>query len=181
MIGGVVEPGIVVSGENRAYRWPAGDLNAKDPGRLVTATGRAFNPREDAFSVTIRLKTAVAADQNIIQKGQAPSPGIWKIEMASSGRVFCFFKGEVGRAAIGSLEGVSLADDAWHTVRCIRRSAGVTIIVDGGSPRTQARATGRIANGWPLTIGGKSQCNPDNNVTCQYYVGDIDRVVVRRR
>jgi Laminin G domain len=180
-IGSEVETGVVADGET-GYRWPAGDLNVEDPQRLVRATSRAFNPRRDAFSVTVRFKTGVAADQNIIQKGQAPSGGgMWKIEMASSGRVVCLFRGSAGRGAIGSEQGVSLANDEWHTVRCIRRSRAVAIIVDGGEPRKQVRRTGRIANTWPLTIGGKSQCNPPNNVTCQYYVGMLDRAVVKRR
>jgi hypothetical protein len=183
-IGSVVETG-VQDGNKTGYRWPAGNLGERNDERLVTVDRRGFNPGRDAFSVTIRLKTDVAAQQNIIQKGQAPTPGgMWKIEMESSGRVFCLFKGSAGRAAIGSVQGVSLANDRWHTVRCIRRPGGVTIIVDDREPRRQANPTGRISNDQPVAIGGKTQCNPahpTNPVSCQYYVGLLDRAVVRRR
>jgi hypothetical protein len=73
-----------------------------------------------------------------------------------------------------------VADGAWHTVRCIRRRAGVTVIVDSFLPRTQDGRTGRIANHTRLAIGGKLFCNPPN-VSCQDYVGLLDRVVVRRK
>jgi hypothetical protein len=73
-----------------------------------------------------------------------------------------------------------VSDDEWHTVRCVRRSKGVTVIVDGGQPRRQAGRTGKIANAFDLAIGGKLTCNPPN-VSCQYYVGQLDRVIVRRR
>jgi Laminin G domain len=178
-IGSVVETGVpvIVGGENRAYRWLAGNLDQENPARLVGVNSSALNPRTDAFAVTIRLKTS-AVNQNIIQKGQASTTGgMWKIEMLN-GRVFCLFKGLAGRRAIGSSQTVS--DDVWHTVRCIRRARGVTIIVDGGTPRTEVGRTGRIANTWRLAIGGKSSCNPPQ-VQCQYYVGLLDRVIVRRR
>jgi Laminin G domain len=183
IIGTVVETDVAdpeLSGGNTAFRWPGGDLSVENPERLVTVDRSALNPRRDGFEVTIRLKTN-ATDHNIIQKGQATTEGgMWKIEM-DGGRAICSFKGSAGRAAVGSAQTMSLADDEWHRVRCVRRSNGVTIRVDDRVPRTQAGRTGRIANSLPLTIGGKWNCNPPNNVTCQYYVGLVDRVVVRRR
>jgi hypothetical protein len=177
-IGSDVETGVVVSGDNRAYNWPAGNLDVVNPERLVTVDSRALNPRRDAFAVTIRLKTGAADNNNVIQKGQATTAGgMWKIDMLD-GRIFCTFKGAAGRAGIGSR--LTVSDDAWHTVQCVRRRTGVTITVDGGVPRTQAGRTGRIANAYPLSIGGKTTCNPPT-VQCHYYVGLLDRVIVRRR
>jgi hypothetical protein len=175
-IGSTVETGVVVSGTNKAYQWPA-DVDVVDNNRLVKVNSRALNPRRDAFAVTIRLKTGVGENNNIIQKGQATTAGgMWKIDILN-GRIFCTFKGAAGRAAIGSRETVS--DDAWHTVQCVRRRTGVTITVDGGVPRKQAGRTGRIANDWPLAIGGKLVCNA-GTVQCHYYVGLLDRAIVRR-
>jgi hypothetical protein len=59
------------------------------------------------------------------------------------------------------------------------RSTGVTIIVDGGTPRTVAHATGNIANTKPLAIGGKAVCN-GTTIQCDYFVGLLDRAVVQR-
>jgi hypothetical protein len=175
-IGSVVVTG-VDSGGDLVYEWPAGDLGVENPERLVTVPGRGFNPQRNGFAVTIRFKTA-DANHNMIQKGQATAPGLWKVEL-DNGRAKCLFKGSSGQGAIGS--SLSLADNEWHTVRCARRSGRVSITVDGGAPRTIERRTGKIANAAPVAIGGKFACNPPNGVSCQYYVGQISRAVVKRR
>ena len=137
---------------------------------------RSLNPGTGAFAVTIRLRTG-AGDQNIIQKGQATtSGGMWKIDMVK-GHVKCTFKGSRGRVGVGSRKTVS--DSVWHTVRCVRRTTGVSIRVDGGTSRTTAGRTGRIANSSRLSIGGKASCDPPR-VQCDYYIGLLDRVVVQR-
>jgi hypothetical protein len=183
-IGDAVETGVddpdFGNPANRAYEWPAPAPAVRDDQRLVTVDRRAFNPRRDAFAVTLRLKTD-AVDTNIIQKGQATTAGgLWKIEVDELGRAICFFRGSAGRRAVSS--GPQLVNDnVWHTVRCERRRRSVSIIVDGGARRTQAGRTGRVANDVPVTIGGKFRCNPPGGPSCQYYVGLLDRVVVRRR
>jgi hypothetical protein len=175
-IGSAVRTGVVLSGET-GYRWSRQNKAGYHPERLVTVGSSLLNPRRDAFAVTVRLYTG-AGDQNIIQKGQARTAGgMFKIDMVR-GHVICVFKGSAGRAAIRSRR--TVWDGAWHTVRCERRRRGVSIAVDGGVRRTQAGRTGRIANTWPLSIGGKWRCNPPN-VQCDYYVGHLDRAVVRRR
>jgi hypothetical protein len=176
-IGSEVETSVTVSGET-GYRWSAVNGDVVDPERLVMVNSSALNPGRDAFAVTIRLKTSVTGNHNIIQKGQTGTAGgMWKIDMLN-GRIFCTYTGAAGRVAIGSRQTVS--DDVWHTVSCERRRTGVTISVDGGLPRAQAGRTGRIANPWPLAIGGKPKCNQATTM-CHYYVGLLDRVIVRRR
>jgi hypothetical protein len=44
--------------------------------------------------------------------------------------------------------------------------------------RRSLGATGRIANSYPFTIGGKFRCN-QTTVTCDYFSGDVDYVTVR--
>jgi Laminin G domain len=167
----------VPSGAGVVYEWPA-DPGVEDPQRLVTVPGAGFNPQRRGFAVTVRFRTS-APDHNIIQKGQATSPGLWKIEL-DAGRAKCLFKGSSGRGAIGS-SGTGLADGNWHTVRCVRRSGRVSITVDGGAPRTIERKTGKIANAAAVSLGGKLTCNPPNGVSCQYYVGQMSRAVVKKR
>jgi hypothetical protein len=174
-IGSAVETGVVLSGA-RGYRWPWQNKHGPHPQRLVTVQGSRLNPRRDAFAVTVRLRTGTG-DQNIIQKGQARTAGgMFKIDMAR-GRVFCTFKGSAGRVVVGSRQ--TVRDRVWHTVRCKRRSAGVTIVVDGGRRRTTLGRTGKIANSWALSIGGKLHCDPPD-VDCDYYVGLLDRAIVKR-
>ena len=167
----------VTSGDFTVYEWPDADLSIENPERLVRVPSSGLNPRRADYLVTVRFRTN-APDQNIIQKGQAASPGLWKIEL-NNGRAFCFFKGAGGRGSIGSASRVD--DGDWHTVKCVRRPNSVSITVDGGGGRTIERTTGRIANAADVAIGGKLFCNPANNVSCQYYVGMIDRAVIKRR
>jgi Laminin G domain len=175
-IGSAVRTGVVLSGET-GYRWSGQNKAGYHPERLVNVDSSLLNPRRGAFAVTVRLNTG-AGDQNIIQKGQARTAGgMFKIDMVR-GRVICAFKGSAGRVAIRSRQ--TLWDHVWHTVRCERRRRSVSIIVDGGTRRRQAGRTGRIANSWPLSIGGKWRCDPPD-VQCDYYVGHLDRAVVRRR
>jgi hypothetical protein len=174
-IGSAVQTGVVVSGAT-GYRWSGQNKAGYHPERLVTVQSSLLNPGTGGFAVTIRLYTG-AGDQNILQKGQSRTAGgMFKIDMLR-GRVICTFKGSSGRAAIGSSQ--TVWDHVWHTVRCERRSTGVSIIVDGGTPRTNAGATGNIANNKPLSIGGKAACD-GTTVQCDYYVGVLDRAVVQR-
>jgi Laminin G domain len=174
-IGSAIETGIVRSGA-RGYRWSWQNKNGLHPERLVTVQGSRLNPRRAGFVFAVRLLTG-AGDQNIAQKGQARTAGgMFKVDMVR-GRVICTFKGSAGRVAIGSRQ--TLHDGVWHTVRCERRSRRVTIVVDGGSRRTKLGRTGRIANSWALSIGGKLHCDPPR-VGCDYYVGLLDRAIVKR-
>jgi Laminin G domain len=174
-IGSAVQTGVKVGGTT-AYRWSAQNKDGKHPERLVKVSSSLLNPGTGDFAVTLRLRTG-AGDQNIIQKGQATSSGgMWKIDMVK-GHIKCTFKGSQGRVGVGSRQ--TIWDSAWHTVRCVRHSTGVTITVDGGSSRTTAGATGTISNSSTLAIGGKASCNPPT-VQCDYYVGLVDRVVVQR-
>jgi Laminin G domain len=173
-IGSAVETGIVASGAT-SYRWRTNGTSGYRPGRLVTVASSRLNPRNEAFAITIRMRTG-AGNQNIIQKGQAHTGGgMFKVEMVR-GHVICLFKGSRGRVAIGSRQ--TVRDGAWHTVRCKRLAREVRIVVDGVR-RTNRGATGYIANNWALSIGGKLRCDPPV-VECDYYVGLLDRATVRR-
>jgi hypothetical protein len=176
-IGPAVVTGVVTDGAT-GYRWPSenrwGGVHRE---RLIKVESSRLNPGTKDFAVVLRFYTASSGDQNIIQKGQAHTAGgMWKIPLFD-GKVGCNFKGSAHRSAIWSRQIV--ADNTWHTVRCERRSTGVTLILDGGTPRTNRQWTGNIANTWPLAIGGKPKCDPPN-VGCDYFVGRIDRVVVKR-
>jgi Laminin G domain len=174
-IGSAVQTGATVGGAT-GYRWSSQNRDGQRPERLVKVDSSRLNPRSRGFVVIVRLRT-LAGDHNIIQKGQARTAGgMFKVDMVR-GHVICTFKGSAGRVAIGSRR--TLHDGAWHTVRCERRSGRVTIVVDGGSGRTKLGRAGRIANSWALSIGGKLHCNPPR-VGCDYYVGVLDRAVVKR-
>jgi hypothetical protein len=51
----------------------------------------------------------------------------------------------------------------------------VTLTVDGTVEARRSGRTGRIANSWPVAIGGKTACD-QVKVGCDYYVGDLDHI-----
>ena len=178
-IGSAVVTGVVTDGAT-GYQWLGTNRDGVHRERLVTVDSSMLNPGTDDFAVTVRFSTGFHGHQHIIQKGQSGAAGgMWKIHMQrTSGRVGCTFIGSSDMAAIRSRE-TGLADGAWHTVRCERRSTGVSVIVDGGKPTTNPKWTGKIGNTWPTSIGGKWFCRPPD-IHCDYYVGRIDRIVVKK-
>jgi Laminin G domain len=174
-IGSAVVTGVVTDGAT-GYRWTGQNQDGFHPERLVTVQNSRLNPGTDDFAVIVRLLTG-AGDQNIVQKGQAhTSGGMFKIDMVE-GHVICMYRGSRGRNAVSSRQ--TVWDHVWHTIRCERRGTHVLLTIDGGEPRMNAGATGRIANGWALSIGGKWRCN-GARIQCDYFVGRLDRVVVKR-
>jgi len=174
-IGSAVVTGVVTEGAT-GYQWLSANRSGVHTERLIKVESARFNPAIADFTVILRFRTASTGDQNIIQKGQArTSGGMWKIPLFG-GKVGCNFLGVEHRSAVWSNE--TVADNEWHTVRCDRRASGVTLTLDGGTPKTNHRWTGSIANTWPLAIGGKPKCG--GTVGCDYYVGLLDRVVVSR-
>jgi hypothetical protein len=176
-IGSAVVTGVVTDGA-KGYLWRSENrLGSAHPERLVKVTSSKLNPGTANFTVVLRVHTGSYGDQNIIQKGQATTNGgQWKIAI-KNGKIVCNFLGVQHRSAVWSNQ--IIANNKWHTVRCDRRTTGVTITIDGGAPKTNHRWTGSISNTWPVTIGGKLKCN-QQSVGCDYYVGRIDRIVVKR-
>src|SRR5215216_3275602 len=176
-IGSAVVTGVVTDGAT-GYQWLSANRSGVHTERLIKVESARFNPAIADFTVILRFRTASTGDQNIIQKGQArTSGGMWKIPLFG-GKVGCNFLGVERRSAVWSRE--TVADNKWHTVRCDRRSTGVTLTLDGGTPKTNRNWTGSISNTWPLAIGGKPKCDGGVTVGCDYYVGLLDRVVVAR-
>ena len=174
-IGAHVVTGVVTDGAT-GYRWFGPDPEVYTPERLVTVTSPLLNPGTDDYAVTLRLYTG-AGDQNILQKGQAKTAGgMFKIDMVK-GIVICLFRGSEGSAGVRSSQVVW--DNSWHTIRCERRANAVTLTIDGGTPKRTLNATGKIANTWELSIGGKSRCD-GTNVQCDYFVGRMDYVLIER-
>jgi hypothetical protein len=177
-IGSAVVTGVVTDGAV-GYRWPSENRwNTAHPERLITVNSSSLNPGTADFTVIMRFYTGSTGDQNIIQKGQAKtSGGMWKIPLFG-GKVGCNFLGVAHRSAVWSNQIV--ADNKWHTIRCDRRTTGVTLTLDGGTPKTNHNWTGSISNTWPLAIGGKPKCDGGVTVGCDYFVGRIDSIVVMR-
>ena len=148
------------------------------PEHLVTvADDPSLNPDDVEFTVTVRLRTTSSAG-NIVQKGQRESAGgYWKIEH-DNGRLRCSFVG-VGGRGVSALAMGQVADGDWHSATCRRTADAVTLWVDGVQEARTAGTTGSIANDWPLTVGGKPDCD-QAQVGCDYFSGDVDFVKVEK-
>lgn len=175
-IGREVGTGTTVGGST-GYRFDRlePDRPPTHPGHLVTIPdNRALDPGDRTFVLSVRLRT-VYHFGNIVQKGQATSSGgNFKLQIPS-GRVECLFRGSRGSRA--TFAKTRINDGKWHTVECERSPEGVTLRIDGRVESRAAGWVGTIDNSWPLTIGGKVDCD-QVNVGCDYYAGDIDRIDV---
>jgi hypothetical protein len=180
-IGSAVQTGANLGGGVRGYRWPwtAPDTPPAKPERLVLVNDSRLNPGSRDYAVTVRFRTTTTAG-NMIQKGQALTPGGYFKWEIPAGRIFCLFTSRDAQGNLVGERGVRaprrLNDGAWHTVRCEKTRDEVTMTIDGGTVvRAPGGPIGTIANSAPLSIGGKSQCD-EVTVDCDYFVGDIDWV-----
>ena len=183
-IGPAVLTGVVEQGAT-GYRWTHTQPAAPPPKpeRLILVDDARLNPGTRDFAITIRFRTTHSYG-NMIQKGQANTPGgnfKWEIP---KGRLLCLFrgfnsKGQQQTLRVRSPEDALLNDGVWHTVRCERTGAGVTMTIDGTTSLSTPAWTGSvdITNTFPLTIGGKPACD-QITTTCDYFGGDIDWVKI---
>jgi hypothetical protein len=151
----------------------APDTPPTHPRHLVTVPDDdELDPGTRDYAVTLRLRTTYQFG-NIIQKGQSTvSGGNFKLQIPN-GIVECIFRGSYGTMQVSSTR--RLNDGYWHTVRCDRTYAGLTLTVDGSPVARRNGWTGRIENSWPLAIGGKTNCD-QVHVGCDYFAGDLDYV-----
>jgi len=180
VIGTDVLTGIALSGGGTGHRFPFVRPNQPpaNPQRLVQVPhDNRLNPGTGNFAVELRMRTTNSFG-NVIQKGQAGSPGgYWKFQQPS-GKISCLFRGSAGSSTASSGT-VRVNDGAWHTVRCERTSSSVVMTVDGAVTGRNRNATGTIANTRPVTIAGKLNCD-QVEITCDYFAGDIDYVRIER-
>ncbi len=168
---------VTLNGVN-AFHWSDTAKNSPpaQPERLVTVNHTRLNPGTAEYSITLRYRSRQSGN-NILQKGQATTPGVyWKIQQPM-GRLTCLFRDE-NRNTKSVKSPQPLNDGAWHTVKCTRTATAVLMWIDGRSTPIRANGTtGRISNSVPLAIGGKKNCD-QVTITCDYFVGDIDWVKI---
>ncbi|MEU4426874.1 laminin G domain-containing protein [Actinoplanes sp. NPDC024001] len=162
---------------DRGYRFERlePDTPPARPGHLVVVPhSPRLNPGSRDFGVTLRLRTTNKFG-NIIQKGQATvAGGSFKLQIPN-GRVECMYRGSAGTIEVFAPYRIN--DGYWHVVRCLRVRAGVALLIDGRQVASRAGWTGPIANTWPVSIGGKLDCD-QREVGCDYYAGDLDYILL---
>jgi hypothetical protein len=129
-------------------------------------------PNVGTFTIEIRFRTKENFG-NITQKGQATTRGgQWKIQNPQ-GMPSCLFNGSLGRVATRVKTPIN--DNQWHVLSCVKTPTRVTVLVDGVEVNRKNGSTGTIDNSIPMTVGGKINCNQEN-ITCDYFSGDIDYI-----
>ncbi|KUL28933.1 laminin G domain-containing protein [Actinoplanes awajinensis] len=175
-IGGEVGLGVTTAGAT-GYRFDRlePDTPPTHPGHLVVVPDdSALDPGDRDYAVTLRLRTT-GHFGNIVQKGQSTTEGgNFKLQIPN-GRVECSFRGD--RGVLEAIAPYAINDGDWHVVTCVRVSTGVALAIDGQRVAGRQGWTGTISNNWPLTIGGKLDCD-QRTVGCDYYAGDLDYVSV---
>jgi concanavalin A-like lectin/glucanase superfamily protein len=165
-------------GGYRGYRFDRlePDTRPTHPQHLVVVPDDAdLDPGSREFSITLRLRTTEQFG-NIIQKGQATvAGGSYKLQIPG-GKVQCWFRGSAGSVLVTAPRAIN--DGRWHTVQCWRNSQGVALAIDGSTVAAREGATGTIANSWPVSIGGKTDCD-QIDVGCDYFAGDLDAVEIQ--
>lgn len=178
-IGGEVGTGVRTSGAT-GYRFDRlqPDTPPTHPQHLITVPDYpALDPGTRDYAVTVRLRTTYHFG-NIIQKGQATvTGGSFKMQIPN-GIVQCLFRGSSGSEIVSAPRPIN--DGRWHVARCERVSAGIIMWIDGSVVARREGRTGRIVNSWPLSIGGKTNCD-QRTVGCDYFAGDIDYVEIDAR
>lgn len=178
-IGSAIATGVAFGGGATGYRWSnvrPNDPPAK-PERLVQIDDTRLNPGTRDFAVSFRYRTTRPFG-NIMQKGQAKTfGGNFKFQLPQ-GNVTCLVRGSAGQRAVRSAG--NYRDGQWHTVRCERTSAGIVMTITNAAgavveTKRLNGPTGNISNRFPMTIGGKLECD-QIDVTCDYFAGDIDWV-----
>jgi hypothetical protein len=139
---------------------------------VIVPDNAALDPGTRTFAITLRIRTRFQFG-NVIQKGQATVPGgSYKLQIPN-GHVQCWFRGAAGQLLVTAPHPIN--DGLWHTVTCARYADGLTLTVDGTKVAGKWGPTGNIANSWPLSIGGKTECD-QRTVGCDYYAGDLGSV-----
>ena len=161
------------------YRWPRRNPTnpPANPERVIVIPD---DPRPAPMHVPCTIELRYRTKEkfgNIAQKGQARTVGgQWKIQNPG-GRPSCLYKGSIRRGSVRSQ--VTLNDNQWHTLLCVKTPSQVELWVDGVQVGRKVGAVGTIDNKYPMTIGGKIDCD-QIRVTCDYFSGEIDYVRVSR-
>ena len=121
----------------------------------------SLNPDTEDFSISAYVNFTVLPKKGktyaIVQKGVATSPGEYRLEITSTGRARCVFRGPNGtRTVTGPAS--SLANGQWNKIECRHTGATWSVIVDGVTA-SKTGNLGAISNSRQLAIGsnyGKS-------------------------
>jgi Concanavalin A-like lectin/glucanases superfamily len=125
-------------------------------GYVSVPNSTSLNPGSGNITLTAKftLDSAPASgkDYDLVRKGLASTNGgDYKMEVLSSGKALCVFRGTTGV----SVSGGSNLGTGTHTVKCVKTSSAVKLIVDGSTKASKSAAVGPISNTSSVILGAK--------------------------
>lgn len=161
-------------GSWRGYEFSGSADYVRDREHLVLVPDGAGTLDPGSRNITMSVEvTTTDSNANILQKGQAGTPGgYYKLEI-NAGKPACQFRGSLRERTV---TGPARIDDGQpHTIACTKTANSVKITVDGRSVTLYRSdgffSVGTMSNGKPLSIGGKYECS--STVDCDYFAGRL--------
>jgi hypothetical protein len=145
---GTLHGGIVRTGSGYHFDGSSGYVSVPNSASL--------NPGSGSITLTVKFtldaKPASGKDYDLVRKGLAGTKGgEYKMEVLSSGKALCRFSGTAGVTVTG---GTNLGTGT-HTVKCVKTSSSVKLIVDGSTKASSNVAVGPISNSAAVDLGAK--------------------------
>lgn len=166
------------TGHGAAY--PSRCLVAGCPRAVISVKDDAdLDPESASFVYGARLRLwpgQTSKGGNVVQKGLFDEVGgQWKLQVDGyAGKPSCVISGTKSRVILWS--NLSVADGAWHIVKCRRIGREVTLFIDGKVRAQGFQAVGTVSNRAPVRVGGR-----DTAITNDQYFGQLDEVFFRLR
>jgi hypothetical protein len=145
---GTLHGGIVRTGTGYHFNGSTGYVSVPNSASL--------NPGSGSITLTARFTLdsppASGHDYDLVRKGLAGTKGgEYKMEVLGSGKASCRFVGTSGVTVTGGPN----VGTGTHTVKCVKTSSTVTLIVDGVNSASKKVSLGPISNTQPVDLGAK--------------------------
>jgi hypothetical protein len=145
---GTLHGGIVRTGSGYHFDGSSGYVSVPNSASLNPGSGNI------TLTAKFTLDSAPASgkDYDLVRKGLAGTKGgDYKMEVLSSGKALCLFRGTNGVSVTGG----SNLGTGTHTVKCVKTSSAVKLIVDGSTKASKSAAAGAISNTSSVFLGAK--------------------------
>ncbi len=145
---GTLHGGIVRTGSGYHFDGSSGYVSVPNSASL--------NPGSGSITLTVKFtldaKPASGKDYDLVRKGLAGTKGgDYKMEVLSSGKALCLFAGTNSVSVTGG----SNLGTGTHTVKCVKTSSAVKLIVDGSTTASKSATVGPISNTSSVILGAK--------------------------
>lgn len=145
---GTLQGGITRTGTGYDFDGSTGYVSVPDSATLDPGSGN--------IALTVRFNVDPVPsgyDYDLVRKGlSTTSGGDYKAEVVFGGKGLCHFRGSKGSATITGGSGL---ETGTHTLKCVKTTSTVQLLVDGSVKTTKNITVGSISNGSAVPLGAK--------------------------